>query len=326
MPNGRRRPPYVSPSASVAEPPGLLFLDQFSGKSLTKWLEASKDFEQLIGQLMVATKPERDRRRPEILAALAQVAPYELQLNKWTRIVPYQYALNPLSCAGSLRGIGGRFNAGVDLEQAILRPLPCLYIAETHEVAFNEAFASPAASSAVRRDYSLSLNELALQPTSFANVNLNGKLSRLFDLTSANNLKGVAKEFAKIKMPEAAKELIKKLQIPRGQLTMVTSPERMFNSFFQYNWRAWPVQLDIPSDSQVLAELIFSAGFEGIIYKSTKTSAGKCIALFPEQLIEGSFVEIDGPSPPKVLTRLDSTNFESLLGWDTLPSNQRARR
>jgi hypothetical protein len=140
MPNGRRRPPYVSPSASVAEPPSLLLLDQFSGKSLTRWLEASDNFESLIGQLMVATKPERDRRRPAMLGALVEVAPYELQLNKWTRIVPYQYSQNPLSCAGSLRGIGGRFNAGVDLEQAILRPLPCLYIAETLEIAFKEAF------------------------------------------------------------------------------------------------------------------------------------------------------------------------------------------
>ena len=61
-------------------------------------------------------------------------------LTQWVRIVTYQYSLEPLSYAGDLRDIGGRFKAGAELENGTLKPRPALYIAENLETAFREKF------------------------------------------------------------------------------------------------------------------------------------------------------------------------------------------
>jgi RES domain-containing protein len=63
-----------------------------------------------------------------------------VNLNGWVRIVNYQFSHTPLSCAGSLKYIGGRYNAGVELEPNTLAAWPTLYIAENYETAFREAF------------------------------------------------------------------------------------------------------------------------------------------------------------------------------------------
>ena len=45
------------------------------------------------------------------------------------------------------------------------------------------------------------------------------------------------------------------------------------------NWNAWPVHFDVPSNSQVLATMVIDAGFEGILYPSTKDGKN-CLAIF----------------------------------------------
>ena len=57
------------------------------------------------------------------------------------------------------------------------------------------------------------------------------------------------------------------------------------------NWKGWPAQFGVPSPSQQLAELVVMAGFEGILYRSTKGEA-HCLAVFPTNIGNGTFVSL----------------------------------
>ena len=80
------------------------------------------------------------------------------------------------------------------------------------------------------------------------------------------------------------------------------------------NWRAWPLQFDVPSNSQVLGRLLRDAGYEAVLYPSSKGPM-QCLAVFPENLhASDSFLELSG-AYPEVVTgrRLDATTVDAHL-------------
>ena len=292
-------------------PNGILELDRFTDSSLDKWTRISADLDELNNVLHFHLEPERRRHRTQLLEALGAVEPMEFQLEGWARIVDYRWSLRPLSAAGSLTYVGGRFNVGRDLNPNTLDPWPALYIAQDHETAYREK-------------YQLSLNgrvdgltpeDLALSGgKSHTTVALNGRLHRVFDMRSAASLIAVAKQLARIQMPPRAKALRKKLKIKSNDLGMITSATRLLDAVAQQNWRVLPVQFGLPSPSQILAELIRAADFEAIAYRSTKGGA-TCLAIFPDCLAQDSFVALADPAPDGAIARLDGTTAEALSGW-----------
>jgi hypothetical protein len=52
----------------------------------------------------------------------------------------YRWTLHPLSAAGSLTSIGGRFNAGAEIDSRTFDPWPSLYLASDHATAYREKF------------------------------------------------------------------------------------------------------------------------------------------------------------------------------------------
>ena len=83
------------------------------------------------------------------------------------------------------------------------------------------------------------------------------------------------------------------------------------------------MQFGIPAPSQTMAELIKVAGYEGVLYPSSKGS-GRCLAVFPESLSDASHIELIGPVPsPATITRLDSNTAALLAGWDSIPRKYR---
>lgn len=82
-------------------------------------------------------------------------------------------------------------------------------------------------------------------------------------------------------------------------IRMIRTSKALFESIFESNWTLLPNIYEIPSNSQITAEIIKLAGFEGIIYNSTKSN-GRCMAIFRENLLEGSYVEISGEFPKEV--------------------------
>lgn len=314
-------PPSKGPPTSK-EPLGIRELDRFSEASLKKWSEMSRDVDELHDVLYFGLEPERRRFGHEILAALQSATPKAIQLDRWVRIVTYQYCLAPLSSAGSLQQYGGRFNVGVDVDEGNLKPWPTLYLADSFETSFRERFGLPSD----ERVDGLRPEELALEHgASHTAVFLRGTLSRLFDIREEACFMALATVLRRIKMPERATRLRKKLQIPPRGLFMSHTPRQMHEMVAKYNWRMWPAQFGLPAPSHILADFVRQAGFEGILYRSSK-GPGDCIALFTDRLASGSFVELIDPPPPGTRhTRLDDHTAEMLAGWESVPANIRPR-
>lgn len=313
MPKKRALPPQPKPA--VPPPPiGILELDRFNEASLTKWSELSRDIDQLADELFYSVLPEQKRLRKEILEALESIPGLQLQIQNWARIVPYKYSLQPLSCVGSMLTVGGRFNPGAELDAQTMAPFPALYLAVDYETAFREKFQMPSDGSTE----GLTPQELALETgASHSMFQLRGLLHNVFDM-KVESLEAAARVFRKIKMPTRAVTLKKKLQMK--DLRMVTTGHELHRTALEYNWRQGPVQFGLPAPSQVLAEFIRAAGFEGIHYKSTK-GPGHCLALFPDRLQDQSFVELSDAAPAEVKhTKLSQESAVELCGYDQLPS------
>lgn len=319
----RRKPTPPSKGASSSvEPRGLYELDRFSEASLKTWATLSADLDELHNVLFFSLEPERRRMHADLLASLSHHPGVAVELKHWVRIVTYQFGDAPLSSAGSLHWIGGRFNMGIDVDESTLSPWPALYLAETYETAFREKFGLPSE----HATQGLTPQELALEHgASHSTVFVRGSLWRLFDVRNVDSLAAVARVLARIKMPDRARKLMKKLQIPPQGLVMANTPKRIHESVVKHNWRVWPVQFGLPSPSHILANLIREAGFEGIIYPSSK-GPGDCIALFPDKIGDSSFIELEDEAPARVKhTRLDETNSLLLTGWDSVSPTHASR-
>lgn len=299
---------------------GILELDRFSEASLSEWNVASNNLNELEDVLYFGLEPERRRLRSELIQALQAHQGISVSFPNWHRVVDFQYSLEPLSCAGSMVSTGGRFNAGADLEPGTLNPWPALYLAEDFETAFRE---KRQLKSSDLVD-GLSPGELALN----ANENLSVvgasiEMQNLFDLTHKDSLIEIARVLKKIKFPERAKELRRSLKIPVGSLFMIGTAAQLYEALVESNWRILPVQFGLPAQSQIIGELIKSAGYEGVIYQSSK-GPKRCISIFPEALKEGSSVKLVGGIHANVShTVLDANTSAALEGWDLIPKNLR---
>ena len=297
-------------------PLGILELERFTACTFRRWNDLSNDLDELNGILFFGVQPEQRRLRQSLIAALQGAKPVSLDLTRWVRIVTYQYSLEPLSCAGSLRDIGGRFNAGAELDDGTLKPWPALYIAENIETAFREKFQLNQADTVD----GLTPHELALEHgVSHTTLIIKGKLHRIFDMTGARSLDAVAKVLRRIKMPLRARQLKTKLAIPIGALTMIQTGTQLYDAVLKHNWRLQPIQFGLPAPSHIIAEIIRAAGFEAILYRSSKGS-GKCLAVFPDLLASGSLIELtDEPPSSQTHRRLDGDSADELAGWNALP-------
>jgi hypothetical protein len=310
---GKRHIPTPKGQVVTPHPKGILELDRFTEASITKWNELSADLDELQDVLHFNLEPERRRLRGELISALQQVEPKTYLFDNWVRIVEYRWSLQPLSAAGSLTYIGGRFNAGNELDRNTLAAWPALYIAKNYATAYREKFQLQEG----ENSSGLTAEELSLNTGhSHTTVILKGELSQVFEM-SPDNLNAVARVFAKIKMPSQAEKLRKNLRIKSADLKMLKNGKQLFDLTTIFNWRVLPVQFGLPSQSQVVAELIRSAGYEAISYPSSK-DGGECLAIFVDQMADGSFVSLADPAPKGAIMTLDSSTAEKLAGWEIL--------
>jgi hypothetical protein len=223
----------------------------------------------------------------------------------WSRIVDLRYVLAPLSCAGSVRGEGGRFNVGGRLNPGAITPFPAVYIGETYDTAFCEVFGQePAATTG-----GLTPADLALRkPTSFSHVRLRGQLDLVLDVGDIEALKPIVEVLRTFKLPAQVASLGRKLGVRRPP-SLVRSPGALRRQLLAKSWRVLPMQYDLPSNSQVFGRLVSGAGIHAIRYPSLRHPGGGCLALFPQNW-QGStsFVELMDAAPPEArLIRLDAT-------------------
>jgi RES domain-containing protein len=209
---------------------------------------------------------------------------------------PYKYALEPLSSQGSLVDPGGRFNIGL-IDPIKFAPFPALYIASNKDTALQEMLCQKP-----DPDSKLTPHEFALTDTSSITiVSVSGSLERVINLDREEALKefvGLINDF------QYPKRLIREARERNFRLPdIVRTVGNLKRGLLTENWRAYPMQVDIPSMSQIFGQLVHESGIEGIVYPSKFTDKD-CLAVFPRNFADSSsYVELDDPAPPEAKTR-----------------------
>jgi len=242
-------------------------LDTFTDADLARWDYASQSLDQLARELHHELEIQRRARRAALLEALRRHPAGEYDIEGWCRIVAFQYSHEPLSAKGSFRNHGGRFNVGYGLAQeANLVPWSALYLASDQATAYRERFG-------IRQDESvdgLSAEDLAIRGRgNFVTLEIAGHFDNLYNVGNPEALAAVASILAKFKKPKSIGILEKRLGIAQSHL--IRNHTELRRWLVEENWRTLPIQFDLPSHPQIFAELVKSAGYEGIIYPSFQT-------------------------------------------------------
>ncbi|MFT3907309.1 MAG: RES family NAD+ phosphorylase [Steroidobacteraceae bacterium] len=268
-----------------------MLLEYFTDNQLQTWQAKSKTVQQYHYLWFFELEAQRAVHQQSLIAALQSVPPVDVELSGWGRAVAYKYSQTPLSCVGSLKWAGGRFNYGADIDPSRFEPFPCLYLAQDLETGLREM------RGLVREDErgGLTAEELTLCATdSFTWVSVEGRARNIFDLTKVHNLEAFADILAGFKVSARVRAMEQKMRAT--PLRLIANATELSAVLMAENWREYPVLFDTPANSQTFASFLIQAGFEGALYSSTKS--GKLnLAVFPRQL-EHSDTVIRVKDPP----------------------------
>ncbi len=270
-------------------------LDVFTEQDIERWSARSEDGQQYSDRVYFDLERQRAEHHEELCCALRAVESIEVDLDSWARVTNYQWSLEPLSPAGSLRGIGGRFNIGSELGRARNQEFPALYLAADVDTAFCEFFGgSPEA-----RSSGLLLQEFALRRrTSFTTFTLRGQVENVFDLRDTRGLREFAKIIARFRLSSDTRRYARKVNL-RPRTLIQNSRELLSRALAAPDvWRTEPQLFGIPAANEILGRFIRDAGFEAILYPSQQGGT-LCLAMFVEN-VQGSHtrIEVAGESPP----------------------------
>ena len=255
-------------------------------------------------ELHYSLEAQRKLVRGDLYRALQDAAlqdPFEFQ--RWIRICTYKYSHQPLNAYGSTIGAGGRFNYGDAMDNIDSIAFPALYIAENQTVAHREYYGSPPS-----KKPSLSAEEFALTPKkSTSTVLLSGLVHNVLDITRPTKLASFVNLLADVTIAKELSELAKKAGLTPREIILTT--ESLALSLYEENWRGWPRQHGIPANCQLFGKLAWEAGFDAILYRSTK-GGGRCLAVYPLNLEKSeSRIWLHDTPPPNVVGILDATNW-----------------
>lgn len=167
----------------------------------------------------------------------------------WHRVVTFAFSDSPLSAKGSLLDpLGGRFNIG-DLDEYKFPSFPALYIAEDFETAYREKFQIKSSETI----NGLTADELALNKSSTSDILVEGEINTVLDLRSPNALSDFYKVIQHIQLPKTLEKEANKLKIPVPY--HVKSLKELRASILDDQWRELPMQVDIPSNSQIFGQI-----------------------------------------------------------------------
>lgn len=298
---GKGHIPRYAPPARRREPG---YLDSFTEHDLEFWHTRSVDAARYGNAVYFDLEKQRVAHHDELVAAVRDAGGIELSIDGWVRITEYQWCLAPLSSAGSIKRIGGRFNVGEDLDLRA-KPFPALYIAHDYDTAMYEYFGGPPSTN------ELSAHEIMLRrANSFATFVIDGHLHNVFDLRDLKRLDGFVSIIKRFTLTKETRELARRSGLPARKLVRSSRElhERVLAS--SKDWRMEPLLVDVPASSQVFGRYIEAAGYEGLLYPSQRGGT-LCLAIYPRNFAgTNSYLEVQG-NPPAGSTcmRVDRENL-----------------
>jgi RES domain len=273
-------------------------LDAFTAHDLEVWATRSTDVQAYYDRVYYDLERQRVAHYDELCSALRAVPEIEVVVDRWVRVTDWRWNLIPLSAAGSIKAIGGRFNIGSDLDRARGQAFPCLYLAHDVETAYREYFGAPLSS----RSTKLTLGEFALRrETSFTTFSLKGRLDQVFDLRERSGLANFVKITSKFDVSSDTQKFARKAGLPPPPPRLIIkTPHELQKRLLTPPgvWRLEPQMFGIPATSQIFGRFIRDAGFEAILYPSQQ-GGETCLAVFPENFrASSSRIEVVGDVPP----------------------------
>lgn len=287
------------------QPQDLYILDQFTLEDILRRKIIAEKYVEYWWVHYTSLEFQRWEIQEALKTALVNASTGPYSFSRWQRAVKFKYATNPLSAKGSLTMPGGRFNFG-DIDDRFPR-FPALYVTEDRETAMEELLGNTPdpATELSAEDYALA------RSGSIAIASVSGKLETVIDLTQPACLSEFVGHIKTFEISDDVIKLARELKLERP--VVVQSVDQIIGTLMIPDWRAYPIQFDIPANSQIFGKLVKSAGIEGILYPSKHTGK-KCLAIFVENFSSSeSFVSLDDDPPPETLIRkVDATNWNQI--------------
>ena len=284
----------------------LYVLDSFSQKDVVTWKDRHKKIQQYCWDHYSYFSHHRSLVIDKLKEALLSSCD-AFESSSMHRVVDYGFSDHPLSATGSIIvDPGGRFNIG-DIDGTKFPRFPALYLAEDVETALREKFSL----SAAKNVDGLSAQQLNLF-SSTTTVKVRCNLKVVLDLRDKQSLRLLFGELKHIQLPHSF--IYRAARLKLHPMRAVNTPEELRETILRQDWQIMPISFDVPGNSQILGQLAHAAGVEGILYPSTKNDKKNCLAVYPENIKEDSFVEIIGSIPKTtIFRRLDKNTFNDFI-------------
>jgi hypothetical protein len=271
-----------------------IVLDSFTQQQLHAWARHGDTLQGLSDRIYFDLERRRVAHYDDLCESLRAAPSIAINMTNWARVTDWRWNLSPLSPAGNLNGIGGRFNIGNDLDRARNQAFSSLYLAENVETAFSEYFGG----SRTEMKQGLTLSELALRrASSFTTFPLIGQLEHVLDLRSERALQRFAEIIKNFDVSPETKAAVPKAGLPPRPIMQSAKELWTHILIAPSNWRLEPQVYGVPAACQMLGRFVHDAGFEAILYPS-QLGPGSCLAVFPDNFrASAARIEVIGDVP-----------------------------
>jgi len=303
MARSKRHRKYPRKKIQLKKKEKFILLDQLSVERVEKLKKFGEQYIKFHWDYYNDLVYQRSKISNEIKKSFLLASKERFNFSKWKRVLRYRYSHLPLSVAGSLKDIGGRFNIG-DIDSPQIANFPALYIAVDFETGIQELLSQKIEKDRIGQQYDFALTNA----NSFTSVSLSGCLDHVIDLREPDRLKHFMGLIKDISISDNLKKEAKKINEKTGLIYTIPA---LINAILIPNWRLWPMQLNVPSASQIFGQFVSDASIEGIVYPS-KFTGNNCLAIFPQNFTAtDSYIELDDESPSEVkIRRIDADTWK----------------
>lgn len=281
-------------------------LDAIPSRAIKRWIKLHEGMVDYSSEHYSFFAHRRSQMFDQLKNALrSNTKSYGIQ--GWRRIVDHRFSNTPLSALGSILHFpGGRFNVG-DIDKARFPVFAALYLAEDVETAYREMLSLDP-----NQDNSGLTSQELNAAGNISQFVIEGQLTQVIDLTEAETLREFYEAIKKITIPPYYLQKAKQMKI--NPMLPVSSMGELMRTFLREDWRLMPMQFDVPANSQILGQIAYEAGIEGVLFPSVKTKK-KNLAVYPENFKDSdAYIEVRGDVAASVVgKRIDKDTYKKYI-------------